>query len=374
MDSLDYLVVGAGLTGVTMARLLADSGARVLVVDRRDHLGGNVHDYEHESGIRVHAYGPHYFRTRSEEIWGFVNRFAEFYPYEACVMTHVSGTHEHWPIAASYIRRTVGENWMPAFTGTPSNFEEAALSMMPWHVYELFVKEYTEKQWGVPAFRLSADLCRRFDVRQDDDPRLTPHAKYQGLPVRGYAAMIRSMLQGIPTMLDVDYLHNREQFRPRKKVIFTGGIDEFFDFRLGRLKYRGQQRITEYRPDVERHQVAAQVNEPAHAAGYYIRTLEWKSMMQAEAARAIRGTLITREIPYTPDAPNHNEYPFPDEANRELYRRYSDLAAKDAGVLICGRLGEYRYYDMDHAIARAMTLAKRLLAGEPAETLRRVQE
>jgi len=355
-----------------MARLLADSGARVLVVDRRDHLGGNVHDYEHESGIRVHAYGPHYFRTRSEEIWAFVNRFEEFHPYEACVMTHIAGTYEHWPIAASYIRRTVGEHWTPAFTGKPANFEEAALSMMPWHVYELFVKEYTEKQWGVPAFRLSADLCRRFDVRLDDDPRLTPHAKYQGLPAHGYAVMIRTMLQGIPTMLNVDYLRNREQFRPRKKVIFTGAIDEFFDFQLGRLKYRGQQRVLEYLPGVDRYQVAAQVNEPAHAAGFHIRTLEWKPMMQAEAARGIRGTLITSEIPFTPDDPNQYEYPFPDETNRELYRSYCDLAAGDPNVLICGRMGEYRYYDMDHAIARAMTLTRRLLAGEPPETLRRM--
>ena len=176
VSSLDYLVVGSGLTGATIARMLADSGARVLVLDRREHLGGNVHDREHESGIRIHAYGPHYFRTRSDEVWDFVNRFARFYSYEARVMTHIDGTYEHWPVAASYINRTVGPAWQPAFTGVPSNFEEAALSIMPWHVYELFVKEYTEKQWGVPASHLSADLCRRFDVRLDDDPRLTPHA------------------------------------------------------------------------------------------------------------------------------------------------------------------------------------------------------
>ena len=368
---MDYLVVGSGLTGATIARILADHRAEVLVVDRRDHAGGNVHDFTHESGIRVHAYGPHYFRTRSDEVWEFVKRFASFYPYEAYIMTHISGTYEHWPIAASYIRRTVGKRWTPAFSGTPSNFEEAALSMMPWHVYELFVKEYSEKQWGVAASRLSADLCRRFDVRQDDDPRLTPHARHQGLPVDGYAAMIRAMLAGIPTRLNVDYLSQRVLFRPRRKVIFTGAIDEFFGYRLGKLKYRGQKRISEFVPEVERYQICAQVNEPAHASGPHIRTLEWKQMMQPELADRIRGTLITREIPYAPESPDHYEYPFPDEANRELYRHYSALAAQDPGVLICGRMGEYRYYDMDHAIARAMTLAKRLIEGEPHERIRR---
>ena len=368
---MDYLIVGSGLTGVTMARILADHGADVLVLDRRPHLGGNVHDEEHASGIRVHAYGPHYFRTRSDEVWAFINRFAEFYPYEARVMTHVDGNYEHWPIAASYIKRTVGEAWRPEFTGKPRNFEEAALSMMPWHVYELFVKEYNEKQWGVPAVHLSADLCRRFDVRRDDDPRLTPGARHQGLPVAGYAAAIRAMLKGIPSILKVDYLRHRKEFHPKKMVIFTGAIDEYFDYSLGKLKYRGQQRTLEYLPEVDRYQVCAQVNEPAHAAGPFIRTLEWKQMMQPASAAQIRGTAITREIPFTPDDPDHYEYPFPDHENRELYRSYCELASKHPGVLICGRMGEYRYYDMDHAIARAMTLAKRLLAGEPSETLGR---
>ena len=168
----DYVVVGSGLTGAVIARLLADAGREVLVVDRRPHPGGNVHDTVRQGGIRVHTYGPHYFRTNSESVWRFVNRFAHFYRYEAVLASLVDGRYERWPVAAEYIRRTVSDAWQPAFSGTPSNFEEASLAMMPESVYRSFVKGYTEKQWGVTARSLSADLAGRFDVRTDDDLRL----------------------------------------------------------------------------------------------------------------------------------------------------------------------------------------------------------
>jgi UDP-galactopyranose mutase len=362
----DYLVVGSGLTGAVIARTLVDAGRSVLVVERRKHVGGNVFDHLHASGIRVHTYGPHYFRTRSEAVWQFVNRFATFEPYHACLLSHIRGTHENWPIAASYIRRTVGERWRPEFIGTPTNFEEAALSLMPRLVYETFVKEYNEKQWGVPATQLSADLCKRFDVRLDDDPRLMPHHPYQGIPSEGYAAMMQRMLAGIPVECEVDYLADREALRPAVMTIFTGPIDAFFDYELGRLHYRGQKRSTRYLPDVQRYQPAGQVNEPLHAGGPHIRTLEWKQMMPPSAAAQLRGTVITTETPFTPTDPDEYEYPFPDAANRELYARYRALTSRLDNVLICGRLGEYKYFDMDHAIARAQTLCHRLLAGTAA--------
>jgi len=365
-----YLIVGAGLTGAVMARTLTEAGKSVFVIDRRSHVGGNVHDHDHESGIRVHTYGPHYFRTHSDEIWEFVNRFATFYRYEACILSHVRGAYENWPIAGSYIRRTVGENWSPEFAGRPGNFEEAALSLMPRAIYETFIKEYNEKQWGVPARELSAELCKRFEVRADDDPRLMPHHKHQGIPVDGYANMMERMLAGIPMQLNCDYLADRDLIKPSVMTIFTGPIDAFFNYSLGRLKYRGQQRTTQYLADVDRYQATGQVNEPLHAGGPHIRTLEWKQMMQPASAEGLKGTVITREVPFTPQNAEDYEYPFPDDANKTLYHRYRAQADQIDNVLICGRLGEYKYFDMDHAIARSLSLSQRLLAGSNQQITR----
>jgi len=353
----DYLVVGSGLTGATIARILVDRGERVLVVEKRNHVGGNVHDYVHPSGIRIHTYGPHYFRTNSDRIWAFVNRFAEFYKYEAILKSYIDGKYENWPVLGSYIRRAVGSDWKPSFYGTPTNFEEACLAMMPESIYKKFVKGYTEKQWGVPAKELSADLAGRFDVRTDEDPRLKRH-KYQGIPLHGYAAFMQAMLSGIPVILNFDYLENRNLIKPRKKTIYTGPIDAFFDYDLGRLKYRGQQRSHEYHPGATFLQPCGQVNNPGPENGPHIRTLEWKHMMPKQFAERIRGTVLTKEVPLTPHDPDQFEYPFPGRINAKLYQKYRARADKIPDVLICGRLGEYRYYDMDQAIARAMILAE----------------
>lgn len=357
----DYVIVGSGLTGGTIARLLTDAGREVVVLERRPHLGGNVHDHRHASGVRIHTYGPHYFRTGSEEIWEYVNRFARFYKYEAVVKSLVDGRIENWPIAASYIRRTIGENWKPSFTGTPANFEEASLAMMPELVYRKFVKGYSEKQWGVKATELSAELARRFDVREDDEPRLMRH-KHQGIPRDGYAAFTRSILAGIPVVPNFDYLKNQELVHARKLLVFTGPIDEFFGYDLGRLRYRGQRREHSYLPNQHLVQPCGQVNNPDPATGPHIRTLEWKHMMPPDEVPQIQGTVLTREYTFSPEDPNQQEYPFPDRHNAELYQRYRARAEAIPGLLVCGRLGEYRYYDMDQAIGRAMMLARQLLA------------
>jgi UDP-galactopyranose mutase len=359
MAKADYLIVGSGLTGAVIARTLVDAGHDVLVLERRAHAGGNVHDFVHDSGVRVHTYGPHYFRTNSEKIWQFVRRFTDFHRYEAIVASAVDGRIEPWPVTAEYIRRTIGESWSPAFTGEPHNFEEASLAMMPAPVYEKFVKGYSEKQWGVPAAALDAQLAGRFDVRSGEDLRLKNH-RHQGIPSDGYAAFMSRMLDGIPLALEVDYLRDRDRYEYRKRLVFTGPIDEFFAFDQGKLVYRGQKREHEYLPDVAEFQPYGQVNNPDPLAGDFIRTLEWKHMMPADEAERVRGTVITRETPHTPDEPSEYEYPFPDEANRDLYARYRARARGLKDVLVCGRLGEYRYYDMDQAIARAMLLAKRL--------------
>ena len=355
----DVLVVGSGITGSVIARTLTDVGRSVLVIERRAHLGGNVHDHYHRSGVRIHTYGPHYFRTNDDKLWAFVSRFSSFYPYEAALKSWVDGRYENWPIAASYFRRTVRPNWRPDFHRKPTNFEEASLSMMPRRIYEKFVKGYTEKQWGVPAYTLSPSLAKRLDVRLDNDPRLMRH-KHQGIPTTGYATFMRNMLAGIPVLLNVDYLKHRPEFAP-KLTVFTGPIDEYFGFDLGRLKYRGQARMHRYLADIKFVQPCAQVNNPDPANGPHIRTLEWKHMMPSEEAAQIRGTVLTTEIAVTPEEPNDYEYPFPDDANTKLYQRYRARANTIPDVLICGRLGEYRYFDMDQAIARAQLHSRRIL-------------
>jgi UDP-galactopyranose mutase len=362
--AVDFLIVGSGLTGATIARTLADSGCEVLVLERRNHIGGNVHDHVHPSGVRVHTYGPHYFRTNSEEIWEFVHRFSDFFPYEAVVKSLVDGRLEHWPVTAEYIRREVG-SWQPTPPDrVPSNFDEACLAMMPRPVYEKFVKGYTEKQWGTPASGLSPRLASRFEVRVDNEPRFSRH-RYQGIPRGGYAEFTRRLLEGIPVLLNCDFLATRESFQARKLLIFTGAIDEFFSHDLGRLDYRAQRREHLYLQERDAFQPCGQVNNPSPELGAYIRTLEWKHMMPPDQSAGIAGTVITREYPYTPQDSDHYEYPFPDERNQTLYEAYRSRVAGHPRLMICGRLGEYRYFDMDQAIGRALRIGQKILLSTP---------
>lgn len=356
----DFVVVGSGLTGATIARLLHNAGAEVAVLERRSHVGGNVYDHVHESGIRVHTYGPHYFRTNSERLWAYVQEFGAFYRYEGVIKSHVDGRYENWPVSGSYVRDHIGADWSPSFVGSPSTFEEACLSMMPEAVYRKFVRGYTEKQWGVPAAALSPALAGRFEIHEDDDPRLKRH-KYQGIPFDGYAQWMSRMLDGIPVICNCDFLQNRDSVVARKLLVFTGPIDEYFGFSLGRLVYRGQRRTDRYLSDVEYALPCGQVNFPDVASGPAVRVLEWKHMMPRELADRAQGTLLTSEVPFTPSAPEDFEYPFPDEANSRLYESYKALAAREPSTLVCGRLGEYKYYDMDQAIGRALMLGQRIL-------------
>jgi UDP-galactopyranose mutase len=362
LNQFDYHIIGSGLTGSTIARLLSDEGKKVLVIEKRSHVGGNVFDHVHESGIRVHTYGPHYFRTSSQTIWNYVNRFDDFYEYVASIKSYVDGRYENWPIAVSYIRENIGDNWAPSYKGEPKNFEEAALSLMPEKIYYKFIRGYNIKQWGVDPKTLSVDLIKRFDVRMDDDPRLMPHHKHQGIPKKGYANFMKEMLKGIPVMLNVDYLNNRNIFNPSKKIIYTGPIDAFFNFQFGKLKYRGQNRVHEYLPEIDFKYPYGQINNPQMENGEHIRTLEWKHFMEPQFAREIKGTVLTKEITITPTNYNDFEYPFPDIENKLIFSKYQELANQDDNLIICGRLGEYRYYDMDQAIGRAFKITKDLLS------------
>ena len=380
----DYLIVGSGLTGAVIARTLTDANFSVIVLERREHLGGNVYDEVHPSGIRVHRYGPHSFRTSSRKIWEFVGRFANFYPFELRIMSVIDGNLEHWPVQTEFIERLLGVGWTPSFTGKPSNFEEAVLAKMPLETYQHFVKGYTEKQWGVPAKQLGVDLAKRVSVRNSSDPRLK-QSKYQGLPIGGYAAMMKRMLEGIEVRCETDFLENRQLIQPQRKCIYTGPIDAYFEYKLGRLEYRGQERTHIFFEDTDYKFPTPIINHPHLKTGEhigltntakadqaldiceilkceaYIRSIEWKHFMEYEIASQIKGSLLTHEKPISPKSEDRFEYPFPNQANRKLYKRYRELADKLDDVLICGRLGEYRYYDMDQAIGRALMISTKLL-------------
>lgn len=357
----DFIIVGSGLTGSTIARQLHDRGFKILVIEQKSHIGGNVFDFTDNSGIKIHKYGPHYFRTSDERIWNFINRFGSFYKYVPCLKTIIDGKLENWPIASSYINKTIGSNWQPFdIAKDPKNFEQAALSLMPELIYEKFIKGYNIKQWGVDPRELEARLIKRFDVREDDDPRLMPRHKYQGIPEKGYTSLVNKMLVGIPVLLNVDYLKLRNEFKYSKKLIFTGPIDTFFDYKFGKLKYRGQKRETKYLPDMDWFQECGQVNNPQIQNGPHIRTIEWKHIMPIDFSSKIKGTVITTETPFTPSRSEDYEYPFPDLQNSILFKKYKAEANKLKDTIICGRLGEYKYYDMDQAIGRAFKLVNQI--------------
>jgi UDP-galactopyranose mutase len=348
----ELIVVGAGLTGATIARLAHNDGHHVVIYEARDQPGGNVRDAVHASGIRYGLYGPHYFRTSSYKIWEFATRFAEFRPWAAEVMSMVDGKPCPWPLT----RECVGEH--KGMGHHPFNFEEVCLSIMPASIYERFVKGYTEKQWGVACRSLDCDLAARFEVREGDDRRLKLH-RFQALPIDGYAAWIGRMLDGIEVVCG----RRRDPRNLAGRVVHTGPIDEALGYKFGKLRYRGQVREHVYKPCAP-DQPCVQLNFPDPAVPY-VRSIEWLHQWPTHpqlAADYVGGTLLTHEYPFTPEDPDHYEYPFPDRANRELYERYAALAARALpNVIFAGRLGEYRYLDMDQAIARAMTKYERVI-------------
>jgi UDP-galactopyranose mutase len=359
MIKADFVIVGAGLTGSTLGRILADHGQDVIILERKDHIAGNVFDYKHESGAMIHKYGPHYFRCGSEKIWNFVNRFSDFYPWSAELRSKVNDEYLNWPVQQSYIEKVAGTEW-DLFQGEPKNFEEACLAKMPRELYELFIKGYTEKQWGVKCVELDKELANRITINKSNVNTLTPNHKWNALPIRGYTEMVRNMIGDIRVELGFDYLKNKQRVVANKLLIFTGPVDEFFGYKYGKLKYRGQQRNVEYLPHAEEYQPFIQVNYP-NSSDPRIRTIEWKHLMPKGDKKNIQGTVLTHETPFTPETPNQYEYPFPDKVNKVLYEQYKQAAEALENVLICGRLGEYRYYDMDQAIGRAMNFAADIL-------------
>ncbi len=358
----DYLIVGAGLFGAVFARQAMDQGKSCLVIDRRSHTGGNIH-CETVEDIRVHRYGAHIFHTSDEEVWQYVNRFVHFNHYinspvavygdELYNMPFNMNTFSRmWNIrtpaeAKEIIHRQIEE----LNIGEPKNLEEQALKLVGRDVYEKLVKGYTEKQWGRPCDQLPAFIIRRLPLRfvYDNNYFSDPH---QGIPVEGYNALTDALLEGAEVRLDTDYAEFiRENPDIAKKTVFTGMIDEFFDFCYGALEYRTVTFETEVL-DCDNYQGNAVVNYTSRDVPY-TRIIEHKHFEFGTQPK----TVISREYPAAWQPGAEPYYPVNDEKNQALYQKYAALAASRPDVIFGGRLGGYKYYDMDKVIRAALDTA-----------------
>ena len=326
MKRYDYLIVGAGLYGAVCARELLDAGYSVLVVEKRDHIAGNIYT-ETREGIRGELYSLPFNMYTFHQMWGVAT------PEEA----------------AAVIARQREE-----ITGEPRNLEEQAISLVGRDIYEKLVRGYTEKQWGRPCDRLPAFIIRRLPVRFTYDNNYF-NALYQGIPAGGYTRMVERMLEGAEVLLNVDYLADREGWnRKAGKVIYTGPIDAYYDFALGTLEYRSLRFETEV-PDTSNYQGNAVVNY-TDAETPWTRIIEhkWFEFGRDEAGNDLPKTVITREYPSEWKPGDEPYYPVNDDKNGSLYQEYKNLADREEKVIFGGRLGEYRYYDMDQVIAAAL--------------------
>ena len=362
----DYLIVGAGLYGAVFARELTDSGKRCLVIDRRSHLAGNAYT-EEISGIRVHKYGAHIFHTADEEVWNYVNRFGSFNHYVNSPLAvykdevynlpfNMHTFAQMWGIqtpeeAKAIIARQVAQLGITQ----PQNLEEQALSLVGRDVYEKLVKGYTEKQWGraskdLPAFIIKRLPCRfTYDNNYFNDP-------YQGIPIGGYTPMVEKLLEGIEVRLDTDYAQLiKQQPDIAKMTVYTGCIDEFFGFCLGTLAYRSVRFETQ-ELETEDYQGNAVVNF-THRDVPYTRIIEHKHFEFGTQPT----TVISREYPQEWRPGLEPYYPINDEENDRLYSRYLELAKTRPDVIFGGRLGKYRYFDMDKVIRQALDDVKNLM-------------
>ena len=362
----DYLVVGAGLYGAVFARQATDAGKKVLVIDKRSHIGGNIYT-ELVEGIHVHVYGAHIFHTNNQRVWDYVNRFAAFNRFTNSPVANYKGElyslpfnmytfNKMWGVvtpqeAASKIK----EQRDAAGITEPKNLEEQAISLVGTDIYEKLVKGYTEKQWGRPCRELPSFIIKRLPVRLTSDNNYF-NALFQGIPLGGYTKMVENILSGIEVRLNTDYLAHREDLDTlAEKVVYTGAIDAFFDYQLGHLEYRSVQFETEVL-DTPNYQGNAVVNY-TDAETPWTRIIEHKWFEDHGQPK----TVISRE--YSSEwKPGHEPYyPVNDEKNNALYERYCRLAQGESRVIFGGRLGHYKYYDMDAVIATALELCHREL-------------
>ena len=362
----DYLVVGSGLYGAVFAREAADRGKKVLVIDKRPNVAGNIYT-EKVEGIHVHKYGAHIFHTNDTKVWKYITRFAEFNRFTNSPVANYRGELYSLPFNMYTFNKMWGvvtpeeaaakieEQKKEACITEPKNLEEQAISLVGREIYEKLVKGYTEKQWGRPCSELPAFIIKRLPVRLTFDNNYFNHP-YQGIPVGGYTKMIERMLQGIEVRLNCDYLENKSEFdAAAEKVVYTGPIDAYFDYVYGNLQYRSLRFETEVL-DVKNYQGVAGMNFTDRQTPY-TRIVEHKHFEFGEQDK----TVITREYSEEWKPGMEPYYPVNDEWNSNLYAKYKELADKEDGVIFGGRLAEYRYYDMDKVIDQALKVSKMYL-------------
>ena len=362
-EKYDYLIVGSGLCGAVFAREAVKAGKKVLVVEKRSHIGGNIYTKEVE-GINVHEYGAHIFHTNNKEVWQYVNQYAEFNRYTNSPVANYHGELYSLPFNMYTFNKMWGvvtpqeaadkieEQKREAGIREPKNLEEQAISLVGTDIYEKLVKGYTEKQWGRPCTELPAFIIKRLPVRLTFDNNYF-NALYQGIPIGGYTKMIEQMLDGIEVRLDTDYLQNREELDAlADKVFYTGPIDAYFNYELGYLQFRSVRFETEVL-DMPNYQGNAVINYTDRETPY-TRIIEHKHFEFGTQPK----TVISREYSSEWKIGDEPFYPVNDERNSRLYSEYRTLADQKEDVIFGGRLGEYKYYDMDQAVARTLEICR----------------
>ena len=362
----DYLVVGSGLYGAIFAHEAKAHGKSVLVVDKRPNIAGNIYT-ERIEGIHVHKYGAHIFHTNNKKVWNYITRFAEFNRFTNSPVANYKGElyslpfnmytfNKMWGVVTPEEAAAKIEEQRREITHEPQNLEEQAISLVGRDIYEKLIKGYTEKQWGRDCKDLPAFIIKRLPVRLTFDNNYF-NALYQGIPDGGYTAMVEKMLEGIEVRLNVDYLADRENLNAlADKVVYTGPVDAYFGYRLGALQYRSVRFETEVL-DTDNYQGNAVVNY-TDAETPYTRIIEHKHFEFGTQPK----TVISREYSAEWKKGDEPYYPVNDEKNGTLYAQYKALADAEPGVIFGGRLGEYKYYDMDKVIEVALDVAAKELA------------
>ncbi len=367
---IDYLIIGAGLFGVTFAHLAKKACKSVLVIDKRPHIAGNCYT-ENIEGINVHKYGAHIFHTSNKDVWNFVNSFVEFNRYTNSPIAKSKGRYYNLPFnmntfnqmwgtatpeaAKAKIEEQKAEIFQQLNGRKPANLEEQALSLVGRDIFEILIKEYTEKQWGRKCSELPTSIIKRLPVRYTFDNNYF-NDLYQGIPCGGYTQLVAKMLNGIDVCLSTNYFAHKAEFDTlAEKIIYTGPIDEFFEYKFGTLDYRSLHFETEVL-NTNNFQGNAVVNY-IDANVLYTRIIEHKHFEFGQQEK----TIITREFPQNWTPEKERFYTVNDEKNSALYAKYKTLADKQSKVIFGGRLAEYKYYDMDDVIDCAMTMAKKEL-------------
>ena len=364
----DYLIVGAGLFGAVFAHEAKKKGKKVLVIDKRSHIGGNIYT-EDVNGIQVHKYGAHIFHTSNKEVWDYIQQFAEFNRYTNSPVAVYKGELYNMPFNMNTFNKMWGvvtpqqaqaeiDRQKAEIKGEPKNLEEQAISLVGRDIYERLVKGYTEKQWGRKATELPAFIIKRLPVRLVYDNNYF-NDKYQGIPVGGYTKIIEKMLDGIEVRLNTDFFKNKAELSAlANKVLFTGMIDQYYNYKYGELEYRSLRFETEDLPNISNYQGNAVVNYTEYEVPY-TRIIEHKHFeFGCQGGNETNHTVITREYPAKWKKGDEPYYPMNDSKNNELFTKYKALADKEENVIFGGRLGMYKYFDMHNVIAEALSCAK----------------